>query len=305
CLSSVTTALGLGFKPFAEPVFQRCVKLVAKTLVETQMHHQNPQLDMPDKDFMIVALDLLSGLTQGLNTSIESLVASSQPPLLPLLTACMTVRVYAWMFWEGEKRWLWWDIHTQWSVGIHVIDMQPDGILADMYLCFYTLQDDVPEVRQSAYALLGDLAISCFTHITSYLPRFMPELVAQIDPNAEQVSVCNNAAWAAGEIALQWGEWDEEEARESAEVNVWVQPLLERLIPLLTTESTPRTLLENAAITIGRLGFVAPDLVAPHMELFVEQWCRALRSIRDNEEKVSAFRGLCAMIQINPQGVMK
>ncbi|RUO95337.1 hypothetical protein BC936DRAFT_144390, partial [Jimgerdemannia flammicorona] len=215
CLSSVTTALGLGFKPFAEPVFQRCVKLVAKTLVETQMHHQNPQLDMPDKDFMIVALDLLSGLTQGLNTSIESLVASSQPPLLPLLTACMTVRVYAWMFWEGEKRWLWWDIHTQWSVGIHVIDMQPDGILADMYLCFYTLQDDVPEVRQSAYALLGDLAISCFAHITSYLPRFMPELVAQIDPNAEQVSVCNNAAWAAGEIALQWGEWDEEEARES------------------------------------------------------------------------------------------
>lgn len=92
CLSSVTTALGLGFKPFAEPVFQRCVKLVAKTLVETQMHQQNLALDMPDKDFMIVALDLLSGLTQGLNTSIESLVASSQPPLLPLLTACMTVR---------------------------------------------------------------------------------------------------------------------------------------------------------------------------------------------------------------------
>jgi len=157
------------------------------------------------------------------------------------------------------------------------------------------MTDDVPEVRQSAYALLGDLAISCFTHIKPYLPQFMPELVSQIDPNAEQVSVCNNAAWAAGEIALKWG----------ADINVWLQPLLERLIALLANEQTPRTLLENAAITIGRLGLVAPDLVAPHMETFVEQWCKALRGIRDNEEKVSAFRGLCAMIQINPQGVVK
>jgi transportin-1 len=35
------------------------------------------QFEQPDKDFMIVALDLLSGLAEGLDAHIESLVASS------------------------------------------------------------------------------------------------------------------------------------------------------------------------------------------------------------------------------------
>lgn len=61
------------------------------------------------------------------------------------------------------------------------------------------------EVRQSAYAVLGDLAISCFEQIRSVVPQFMPHIVSQIDPQAEHVSVCNNATWAAGEIAIKWG----------------------------------------------------------------------------------------------------
>lgn len=32
CLSSVATALGTGFLPYCQPVFQRCVTLVEKTL---------------------------------------------------------------------------------------------------------------------------------------------------------------------------------------------------------------------------------------------------------------------------------
>ncbi|KAK3816263.1 MAG: armadillo-type protein [Benniella sp.] len=246
CLSSVTTALGQGFLPFAPPVFERCVKIVHANLMQAQMHVQNPEnVPQPDKDFMIVALDLLSGLTQGLNTSVESLVASSQPSVLQILSVC--------------------------------------------------LADSSAEVRQSSYALLGDLAISCFMHIKPYLNAFMNELIGQIQPNTDFVSVCNNAAWAAGEIALQYGE----------NMGVWVQPLLERLIPLLTNETTPRTLLDNSAITIGRLGLVCPQLVGPHLEAFAEAWCHTCRTIRDNDEKDTAFRGLCAMIQVNPQGLIK
>ncbi|KAF9949388.1 hypothetical protein BGZ65_007362, partial [Modicella reniformis] len=246
CLSSVTTALGQGFLPFAPPVFERCVKIVHENLMHAQMHVQNPEtFPAPDKDFMIVALDLLSGLTQGLNTSVESLVAVSQPSVLQILSVC--------------------------------------------------LADASAEVRQSSYALLGDLAISCFMHIKPYLNAFMGELIGQIQPNTEYVSVCNNAAWAAGEIALQYGD----------NMGVWVQPLLERLIPLLTSDATPRTLLDNSAITIGRLGLVCPQLVGPHLEAFAEAWCHTCRTIRDNDEKDTAFRGLCAMIQVNPQGLIK
>ncbi|KAK9728992.1 hypothetical protein K7432_000629 [Basidiobolus ranarum] len=245
CLSSVAAALEVGFAPFAPPVYQRCVHLVNNTLVQTQMYHQNPTMELPDKDFMIVALDLLSGLVQGLNTSVESLVANSNPPLLPLLGVCM--------------------------------------------------QDASAEVRQSAYALLGDLAISCFAHLKPHLGQLMPELINQIDPQSEHISVCNNAAWAAGEIALQCG----------AEMQSYVNPLLERLLPIVNNEQTPRTLLENAAIAIGRLGLVCPEMLAPHLEMFLESWCKALRGIRDNAEKDSAFRGACAMIQANPNGAAK
>lgn len=44
---------------------------------------------MPDKDFMVVALDLLSGLAEGLGQLISPLVLHSE--ILPLLYQCMKV----------------------------------------------------------------------------------------------------------------------------------------------------------------------------------------------------------------------
>ena len=62
-LSSIATALQTGFLPYCEPVFGRCILLVQQTLETTGS-------DAPlDKDFMIVALDLLSGLAEGLGKS--------------------------------------------------------------------------------------------------------------------------------------------------------------------------------------------------------------------------------------------
>ena len=71
------------------------------------------------------------------------------------------------------------------------------------------------------------------------------------------------------------------------------------------TQNTPKTLLENTAITIGRLGLVCPADVAPFLPQFLPMWCQTLRTIRDNEEKDSAFRGICAMISVNPRGVLQ
>lgn len=48
---------------------------------------QNPGIDHPDKERMIVALDLLSGLAEGLDGHIESLVANST--IMQLLYQCM------------------------------------------------------------------------------------------------------------------------------------------------------------------------------------------------------------------------
>ena len=53
----------------------------------------NPgQFEMPDKDFMVVALDLLSGLAEGLEGQIEQFVARSN--IMPLLFQCMQVILF-------------------------------------------------------------------------------------------------------------------------------------------------------------------------------------------------------------------
>lgn len=50
---------------------------------------QPEQFEPPDKDFMIVALDLLSGLAEGLEGQIEQFVVSSN--IMTLLFQCMQV----------------------------------------------------------------------------------------------------------------------------------------------------------------------------------------------------------------------
>ncbi len=90
CLSSVATALQEGFLPYSEPVYRRCVSLVEKTLSQHLLHMQNPdQHELPDKDFMIVALDLLSGLAEGLDIHIERFVSTSN--IMHLLYQCVQV----------------------------------------------------------------------------------------------------------------------------------------------------------------------------------------------------------------------
>ncbi|XP_023585220.1 transportin-1 [Trichechus manatus latirostris] len=242
CLSSVATALQSGFLPYCEPVYQRCVNLVQKTLAQAMLNNAQPdQYEAPDKDFMIVALDLLSGLAEGLGGSIEQLVARS-------------------------------------------------NILTLMYQC---MQDKMPEVRQSSFALLGDLTKACFQHVKPCIADFMPILGTNLNP--EFISVCNNATWAIGEISIQMG----------IEMQPYIPMVLHQLVEIINRPNTPKTLLENTAITIGRLGYVCPQEVAPMLQQFIRPWCTSLRNIRDNEEKDSAFRGICTMISVNPSGVIQ
>ncbi|CAF1280741.1 unnamed protein product [Adineta steineri] len=233
CLSSIATALQTGFLPYCEPVFVRCIVLVQQTLEAS-----GPDAPL-DKDFMIVALDLLSGLAEGLGSNIDTLVERSN--LLTLLERCA--------------------------------------------------QDSMAEVRQSSFALLGDLTKACFHHVRKHLNFFLPLLTQNLNP--QHVSVCNNAIWAIGEIAVQIG----------SEIQPFVSVILESLILIVNRNNTPKTLLENTAITIGRLGLVCPNDVSSQLARFIRPWCVALRNIRDNDEKDSAFRGICNMIILNPLGV--
>ena len=64
-------------------------------------------------------------------------------------------------------------------------------------------QDPGLEVRQSSFALLGDLTKACFQHVKPVIGDILPILGRNLNP--ECISVCNNATWAIGEISIQMG----------------------------------------------------------------------------------------------------
>ncbi|KAG6864281.1 hypothetical protein C0991_010851, partial [Blastosporella zonata] len=139
-------------------------------------------------------------------------------------------------------------------------------------------------VRQSAYALVGHLAMGCPSLLRGHMPGIMSECILQLDPEPklEFISASNNAAWLVGEVALRYG-------RDNPEFQQWVNPLIARLIPILLHPKAPRSLHENAAVSIGRIGLMHPNLVAPHLPEFAQAWCEAQYKIPDSSEKNSAF----------------
>ena len=61
----------------------------------------------------------------------------------------------------------------------------------------------MPEVRQSSFALLGDLTKATFDLVKPCIGDLVPILGQNLNP--EYISVCNNATWAIGEIAIKMG----------------------------------------------------------------------------------------------------
>ncbi|XP_010548121.1 PREDICTED: transportin-1 [Tarenaya hassleriana] len=241
CFTSIAQALGVGFSQFAQPVSQRCMDILqSQQLAKVDPASAGAQYD---KEFIVCSLDLLSGLSEGLGSGIESLVSQSNLRDM-LLKCCM---------------------------------------------------DEAPDVRQSAFALVGDLARVCPVHLSPRLSEFLDIASKQLNVNLlrDTISVANNACWAIGELAVK--------------VRQEVSPVVINVVSCLGLilqhgENINKSLIENSAITLGRLAWVRPDLVAPHMEHFMQPWCIALSMIRDDIEKEDAFRGLCAMARVNPTG---
>lgn len=52
-------------------------------------------MDPPDAEFIVAALDLLSGMVQGMNTLVIPLVNDSHPSLCALIDMCLKVIILA------------------------------------------------------------------------------------------------------------------------------------------------------------------------------------------------------------------
>ena len=163
-----------------------------------------------------------------------------------------------------------------------------------------------PEVRQSAYALLGDTAIYAFQPLVSsgHLDKILQELIAQLDLSlgapfaADELrnsyAVTNNACWSAGEIVNR-------APREA--LTTFIEPLATAFWTILQNQKVPGSLHENAAIALGRLGGASPDVLAPHLATFIPLYLREMSKIDWQEEKSASMEGMSKVILINPGGL--
>lgn len=251
CLSYVSLALGDAFSPYAPTIFARCVNIIHVNLEQTLAASTHPAVDLPDKDFLITSLDLLSAIIQALDEPKSAeLVKTSPQSFFELLSFC--------------------------------------------------LQDPDDGVRQSAYALLGDCAKYVFPQLEQFLPSILPTLLKQLDMDSvldEDIDsgfgVVNNACWSAGELSLKLGK----------DMSQWVPELTNRFVEILGNPRVPKSLQENAAIALGRLGLSNAELLAPHLATFADEFLSAMIEVDASEEKHTAFKGFTTIVAQNPASI--
>lgn len=244
CMSIVAIAMGQLFAPYAVPVYERAVKILANVMLLNEQMLTNPEIDAPEKEFIITSLDLIDGLVQGFEGHFVELAAQQGTDLMLLLLAC--------------------------------------------------LEDYMDDVRQLAYALLGDLVIHTYDatvapHLNSVVVCIGHEIS---NSNYLLFGVTNNAIWACGEIALKVS---------PAQMEPYIPNLVNLLVPLVNSPETQETVLENAAICLGRLGACnGSAVIAPRLSEFIYLWCAHMMYLKEDEEKETAFTGMIQHIQANP-----
>ena len=241
CITAVGAASGVQLQPYAESAFGRCVDMADRMGAAAE----SGAIEKDEADeFIVGALDAISGLVEGLGAGVESLVARSA--LREVIVRCCN--------------------------------------------------DESPDVRQSAFALVGDLASACAPHLKPSLGDIISAALVNLEPTAvthQSIAACNNAAWALGQLAV---------CCQPEDVGQFALPTLERLSRVLVAPAggLPRSFVENSAIAIGRVAWVRPDVLAPHAGAFIGPLCGALRGVRDGGEKEHAFLGVCALLRANP-----
>jgi transportin-1 len=246
CLGYVAAAYGDTFSAFAEPIFQRCVRIIHDNLNAIAAVRKGQAVDEPDTDFIVTSLDLISSIIQAIDPSKSGQLVS-QLDFFKYLTLCM--------------------------------------------------EEQSTDVRQSAYALLGDCAIMVFPQLEPWLSRLTPFLADQLDldlitdeDSDNGFNVLNNVCWACGELG----------AKAGSQIAPWIEELYRGLIIIMKTEDVPESVNENAAMALGRLGIGCSEQLASHLPEFADSFLASMAKITPTQEKASAFLGFNRVIERNP-----
>lgn len=155
-------------------------------------------------------------------------------------------------------------------------------------------------VKQSAFALVGDAPRNCMPYLQPYLSDILTLCASNLSPNIP-ANVCNNASWAIGEICVHVSP-----DVLSGYLNL-VVPALSAVLEEGRKNGSPqsRALSNNFCMTLGRLGMVCGDEMGKrYFQNFASGWLEVMQSAQNDFDKTNAFTGLCNMIKANPQSCL-
>lgn len=154
-------------------------------------------------------------------------------------------------------------------------------------------EGQLAEVRQSAFALVGDMAQRCPSPLAPILDRLMHAILLNVDVMREDSSQgsANNAVWAAGELVMRFPQ----------ELGAQVPEFLPTLCRFLgyADNTVSRRYLENLAVTVGR----CMSLTAPPQEFarMLGRWTHLISLVSDAVERETAWGPVAAALLARPQ----
>ncbi|KAK6204368.1 putative importin, protein [Scheffersomyces amazonensis] len=176
------------------------------------------------------------------------------------------------------------------SHSVDLIQQSRSNLMELVLLCF---EDQYPDVRQSAYALLGDIGIFAIDIARPHLSSIFISIGNEINNRSyATIAVYHNAIWALGELVLRL---------EYIEMKNYLSNLVDLIIPILNAPDTQQAVLETAAVCLGRMGINGgAEIIAPKLIDFIVQWCSHMIYFSENEEKSTSFQGMLTIINANP-----
>ncbi|MEW5299688.1 MAG: hypothetical protein WDW36_002678 [Sanguina aurantia] len=273
CLNPLCVILGRMLEPYAPLLFNKCIASLTRQLLLKQQHQQHAALGAA----------LPHALPNG-NPPPSHTQPHPPPPAPPEYNREFIVSSLDMISALAE------------GLGSSVEVLVSGSVLVEALVA--CCSDEEADVRQSAFALVGDLARVSSTHLRAATPQLILAALANLELASvvqSNMKACNNACWALGELAIKL---------PPELLQPYAESVAQRAYGVLSYPGRmPSSLKENCAITLGRVAWVCPEKLALHLGHFVGPWCLALKHVRDDVEKEHAFLGLCSLIRHNPAGV--
>jgi HEAT repeat protein len=203
CLSYVAVALGDAFAPYSPTIFTRCVNIIHMNLEQTLAATGNPVVDLPDKDFLITSLDLLSSIIQALDgPKSAELVQTSQQPFFELLSFCMQdpedgVRQSAYALLGDSARFVFQHLEPYLPTLVPLLlkQIDLDSILDDDV-------DGTFGVVNNACWSTGEIAMQLGKKMSPWVPELTSRFVEMLSNPRVPKGLQENAAIALGRLGI-------------------------------------------------------------------------------------------------------